>query len=323
VIDVDSREPIANATLVLVGTTQLNTTSSASGQYQFTNVPAGNYRLEVFAAGYEDFEVDITVASSDISQVVEMVAVVVNTTVSGTVRNSSNSPIPGVNVELSGPVIRQAITTQSGQYQFGDVPPGSYTLIVKLPGYADYGVNFEVAGAPVIHDATLLAVTTVSGFVNRDSRTGPPIEDATVDLISGTTRSTRTDAQGFYQFTNVIEGDYTIEVSHIDYYSGSSQIAVIGAPVTEDFELILGVTVSGFVSDDRTGGAVAGAKVTFTTGGVSFVATTAASGGFSLGKLPQGVYDYRIEAAGYELYEVFGIQLFDPFATFFPSIVPQ
>jgi outer membrane receptor protein involved in Fe transport len=57
--------------------------------------------------------------------------------VDGVVTDQSNTPLPGVSVELAGPRlqgVRTTVTTANGVYRFPSVPPGAYTITASLPG---------------------------------------------------------------------------------------------------------------------------------------------------------------------------------------------
>ncbi len=58
---------------------------------------------------------------------------------------------------------------------------------------------------------------TFSGTVY-DQSTGQPLADASVQLVE-MQRSTTTDAQGIFQFTDLPEGKYTLKISHMGYIS--------------------------------------------------------------------------------------------------------
>ncbi len=60
-IDIDSKEVISNASLVLVNTDNkkvYKTISDLSGNYEFKELPGGNYQLNAKRIGYDDFETD-------------------------------------------------------------------------------------------------------------------------------------------------------------------------------------------------------------------------------------------------------------------------
>ena len=59
--------------------------------------------------------------------------------IAGTVKDASGGVLPGVTVEASSVALtektRTAVTDGSGQYRIIDLPPGTYTLTVSLPGF--------------------------------------------------------------------------------------------------------------------------------------------------------------------------------------------
>ncbi|HEX5110322.1 MAG TPA: carboxypeptidase-like regulatory domain-containing protein [Vicinamibacterales bacterium] len=60
-------------------------------------------------------------------------------TLTGTVRDSSGSVLPGVTVEASSPAliekIKTAVTDGAGQYRIVDLRAGTYKLTFVLPGF--------------------------------------------------------------------------------------------------------------------------------------------------------------------------------------------
>ncbi len=59
-------------------------------------------------------------------------------TVEGTVADQSNTPLPGVTVELTSPNLqgtRSAVTAADGRYRFPAIPPGAYKVTAELSGF--------------------------------------------------------------------------------------------------------------------------------------------------------------------------------------------
>ena len=78
-------------------------------------------------------------------------------TVAGQVMDEANAiALPGIPVELSGPVDRIEYTDLDGNYRFR-VPPGSYDLRVAFPGYAEQMVTLDVAGGELTRVQVSLA----------------------------------------------------------------------------------------------------------------------------------------------------------------------
>ncbi len=161
-------------------------------------------------------------------------------------RDPGEPGIAGVTVTLTGtdlnsnPVNRVGVTDGNGDYLFLDLPAGTYTVTESQPSnYADgldalgsaSGVlgNDQASAIPLgagvqasRYDFGEVGPNSVSGFVYGDvnmngvrNAGGPDIAIANVlvTLVSADgliTRSTRTDASGFYRFDDLPSGTYRI-----------------------------------------------------------------------------------------------------------------
>ena len=102
------------------------------------------------------------------------------TTLAGSVRDTSGAIVPGVTVEASSPVLiektRTAITDGSGQYRIESLPPGTYTMTFTLPGFVVVRREaVEVSGAGVITINAEMRVGAVSETVTVTGET--PVVD--------------------------------------------------------------------------------------------------------------------------------------------------
>jgi hypothetical protein len=76
------------------------------------------------------------VALALVASAVGVSAQVQSGSITGTVRDGQGGVLPGVLVTLSGAGPTQTYTTESeGQYRFLNVPPGTYSLTISLPGF--------------------------------------------------------------------------------------------------------------------------------------------------------------------------------------------
>jgi len=136
----------------------------------------------------------------------------------------------------------------------------------------------------------------IAGIV-RDASTGNPIEGATV--TAGAYTNT-TNADGHYQLSNVLAGNYTVAASKNGYQTSSqTSIRVVAGKTTNlNFTLTpLPTTghITGTVTDASTGNPIEGAQVT--AGG--HTVSTNATGGYSI-ELAAETYNVTVSAEGYE-----------------------
>jgi Carboxypeptidase regulatory-like domain len=111
-------------------------------------------------------------------------------TITGIVVDTSKTALSNVSVEVSSPAltdkVRTGTTDEQGQYRVGNLPPGIYTVVFTLRGYATLKrEGLELS--ETLPTATLNAVLRVSGAAG--TFRGPRIADLHVVLRSGSTAS--------------------------------------------------------------------------------------------------------------------------------------
>lgn len=158
--------------------------------------------------------------------------------VAGTVRDASTgNPIEGVQITANG---HSDTTDANGYYNITSIPVGAYTITASKDGYHIYSevdINVVVRQTTNLNFTLIPLPTTghISGTVT-DASTGNPIEGANVAAEG---HFDITDANGYYNITNVLAGTYTVAAS-IDGYENSSSTNVVvtaGQTIIVDFEL--------------------------------------------------------------------------------------
>ena len=114
--------------------------------------------------------------------------------VHGIVHDPQHRPIPGVDVDLKAQHsdwVQRQKTNDSGEFDFGAVPLGEYTVMVSLANFqpAEQSVVVTSGSSPVLHFQMTLASVTEKTVV-----TGEPIS-ATTDSVTPTALLSRQDIQ--------------------------------------------------------------------------------------------------------------------------------
>lgn len=198
---------------------------SKAGKIIFMNDPA-KYQLFLLPASNESGE-DISISGTVVSD-------------AGTALESASVSIPSLSIDTE--------TDSNGNYVFGNLDAGSYTLNFSADGYAPTVVenvqvtDGETTDLDVTLNAAVVGSTTVSGKVT-DNATLNPISNAVVSLTNSEgTIDTLTDANGDYTLSlDGLSGtlDGTLEAS-APSYSGQTRPVTVnpGDALIEDFNLM-------------------------------------------------------------------------------------
>ncbi len=212
--------------------------------------------------------------------------------ISGTVAGAIAA---GVTVSLGGTGSAVTTTGSSGEYTFGGLTAGSYTVTPSLAGYsfgpANAAVTVTNANVPG-RDFTATGAYAISGTVS-----GAIVAGVTLSLGGAGSAVTTTGSSGEYSFSGLTAGSYTVTPSLAGYAFSPAvaAVTVTGASVAgQDFTATGAYAISGTVA-----GAIA-AGVTVSLGGTgSAVTATGSSGEYSFGALTAGSYTVTPSLAGY------------------------
>ncbi len=191
----------------------------------------------------------------------------------GSVVDDLNRGIPGVRVTLSdslgGPVPKVTTTSAGGDFSFGGLPAGAYTVTeAEATGYADESPNVHrvqlASGAQVAGVRFTERTSVLTGLVFADANdNGRPdageqgIPDVEIRLTGVDDRgrnvdlTLRTEGNGSFRFTGLLSGVYTItEVTQPADYRDGRESAPQGDTSHDDqivdVPLAAGVLVGGF-----------------------------------------------------------------------------
>ncbi len=149
VFDAVSGGPLAGASVsILSGTvTVATTTTNGNGNFTTAQLPAGDYTASITASGYTSVTLSaLTVNGNTQAPAAPLVPQSTQPgSITGVVYDATNNrPISaqatlelrsGVNTTTGTPL--QTVTSTQASYTFSNVPAGTYTIVAKVPGYAN------------------------------------------------------------------------------------------------------------------------------------------------------------------------------------------
>jgi Carboxypeptidase regulatory-like domain len=223
------------------------------------------------------------------------------TPLSGQVTNlNSGGAIAGATVSLSGPTSASTTTDASGNYSFGGIPAGTYTVTGTANGYLarSYSGVTVTSGQTTTQNLQLTTTGRVTGTVTGAG--GAALSGATVTLQGGnlpTTDTVTSNSTGHYTSNWDPIGTYTVTCSAAGYadQTVSGVSITTGGLTTVNCALSNTGTLTGVVTNLNSGGAISGATVSYSGGST----TTDAAGRYTFTGVSSGTYSVTATANGY------------------------
>jgi hypothetical protein len=300
-----SGRAIQGATLTLSGTQAATTTSGANGDYSFTGLAAGgNYTVTASSARYTFANPSQAFTDLDANKTADFGGTSLFFSVTGQVVDSTNKPVSGLALTLSGGKTGTSTTDPQGNFVFTDLPRGgSFTVTPgKLLGstFTPAAKSFDNLTAD--QTTVFTAVPTNFKIGGRVTSGGSGLAGVTVTLSGSKLVTATTDSAGAYSFNVPVHGDYTVTPSktHYTFAPPSRTFNGVNADQTADFVATLDRHKIGGSIKRPNGAAMAGVTVTL-SGAQTAATTTDSQGGYSFANLPAGAaYTVTPSKLGYD-----------------------
>ena len=213
-------------------------------------------------------------------------------TVSGTVADASNAPLPGAIVALKSAAEQPQTATSDakGRYKISGLAAGTYTISVTAKGFK----KFEVPDVP-INDGDNVPMDVllepganaepVEAAPPADAQTAPPAQNPMSAVLSNSTPQMPAPPPVSTPAAT-IQGQTTVAASN-------GQTGTVTGTVT-----------------DQTGAVIAGAKVEISNAkGFTRTVTTNDQGVYTVSELAPGAYDVRVTAPNFQPFQTSGLAI--------------
>jgi len=206
---------MAGVLVTLGGAVSKTYTTVTGGYYYFNGLLQGNYTTTPSKAGYSFSPVNRSYSPLNANQSNQdfLGTPPPVYSISGYVKNGSGVGISGVLVSVSGDTSKTYTTGSDGYYVFNGLSGGNYTVTPSKTGYSFSPVNLSYN--PLNADqtnqnftGTPLATYYIKGYVKKSGGLG--LSGVTVTLSGDASRTYTTGINGYYQFTGLYQGNYTV-----------------------------------------------------------------------------------------------------------------
>ena len=285
----DSRgKPLPRALVNLNGLALARTDSE--GRYAFLNVPPGDHRVSVEKSGLRLKSALVPVSSGRVSepkirfstadQIAKepsrqpMILTGMGTVLRGLVRDEDKRGLAGAKITaIQHPTAVSVMTTRQGNYEFKDLKPGSYRLLISKAGY-EAGVD---------------SVSLRAGKTEERDFKLKKSESEAIKRVLEAKRTRR--VEGGNQVRHVDTGRRPIEVKK-EQPAGELK-------VSRDSGVLIPARTGqlrGQVIDAKSGRPLGGATIAISGKGMI---ATGSDGSFGIGNLPPGPYQIAVRKTGF------------------------
>jgi hypothetical protein len=210
-----SNAGISGITVTLDGVSDAAYTTGTNGYYEFLNLLPGNYTVTAVKDGYSITPANKQYTPLNANQDNQNFTAVPVYYIKGYVKDASGLALSGVSLSLSGAGTGTYVTKSDGYYEFKNLLSGKYTITPAKTGYIFDPVSKTYSSLTANQsnqNFKSIPVYYIRGYVKNVFGMGA--SDVTMTLSCGcTTKEYETNSTGYYEFTGLLGGNYTVKAS--------------------------------------------------------------------------------------------------------------
>lgn len=222
---------VSNSTVANGTSTSYTGYTNSSGLSTIKPLESGNYTVTASLAGYAA-NTTYHINNSYQNITVSFIMIQLKGNITGFI-TAGSTPVANATVDLtnSSVLFETHSSAPLGSYTFAGIPNGTYSLSATLSGYIGKARNVTVsAGVLRWYNITLKPTLGIlAGVVNSTAQNGKngPLRDANVTVTGpeGILR-TKTNANGYYFFSNLTSGTYNVSVQDTGFSPGLGTVTI-------------------------------------------------------------------------------------------------
>ena len=281
-----------------------STLTDYQGYYFINSLDPGTYIMHAHDPGYQNGLSGLIIIA-DQTSTVNFVLSPETCSLSGTVKNNLNNPLPlaTVEVNLDNIILFSTFTDPQGNYLIQGINPGDYVLHAHDSGYKSG-----------IVPKTLVSGANTQNFVLDPAASGSltgTVKDTLNNTISGaivelnldnvTVFYTASGSDGTYNFSDIPSNTYVLHCHKPLFQTGIGSIQINNTPTTYDFILKGSASrIQGYVNAHSSGAPIQGAVIVLYYNGLYInTAVSGPDGFYDQPGLPPGNYQMFISYQGF------------------------
>ncbi|MGM7702002.1 carboxypeptidase regulatory-like domain-containing protein [Pseudalkalibacillus sp. Hm43] len=306
--------PVVTGTLITLTTSNgvpIGTTlADSNGAFQFNNLQPDQYIVTATAPNYQTATAGATVVSDQVTAVA--ITITPNPAeVGGVITDTSGDPVTNAAIQVidgNGTVLQTGGTDQNGQYVIGNLPPGSFTIVVNAQDYSSATNGVTLEPGQIISNANFVLIPDPGGITGQIIDTnGDAIAGATIIIRNADNlpiRTTTTNEFGEFLVDGIAPGSYTVVATATDFSTN-----FVGVMVLSNEDSIANMTLTSLVGNisgtvvDENGDPIlgdnTGIKLFDNSGALLQTLVANSDGTFTFFALQPGQYQINATATDY------------------------